>query len=159
MFRSFFNITLLMLSGSILPWSACAGTGALDITATGFDNANGSAQIALINSAENWEADAPYKGFSLPIAEGRAKVRVENLPLGEYAIKVFHDENSNKELDTRIFGIPAEPYGFSNNARSAFGPPDFEEARFVLDSETTSVSVQVKPYLGQSRGKETNEKN
>lgn len=155
MFRSFFFITFLMLSGSILPWNAYGGTGTLEITATGFDNAKGTAQIALINSAENWEAKIPFKGFSRPITDGRASIRVEGLPFGEYAIKVFHDENGNKDLDTRIFGIPAERYGFSNDARSPFGPPDFEDARFVLDSPAKSVSVQVQPYLGQG-GKTSN---
>ena len=153
MFRSFFFITLLMLSNSILPWNAFGGTGTLEITALGFDNTKGTARIALVNSAENWEAQVPFKGFSRPITDGKARVRVEGLPFGEYAIKVFHDENNNKDLDTRIFGIPAERYGFSNNARAPFGPPDFEDARFVLDSAAKSVTVEVKPYLGPG-GKE-----
>jgi len=50
---------------------------------------------------------------------------------GSYALKLFLDTNGNQELDSGIFG-PTEPYGFSNNARQPFGPPEFKEARFEL---------------------------
>jgi len=49
--------------------------------------------------------------------------------IGQYAIKVFHDENANGELDINFLGIPKESYGFSNHARGRFGPPPFAEAR------------------------------
>jgi uncharacterized protein (DUF2141 family) len=32
--------------------------------------------------------------------------------LNHYAIAVIHDENRNGELDTNMFGIPKEGYGF-----------------------------------------------
>jgi len=35
-------------------------------------------------------------------------------------------------MDNNFFGVPKEQYGFSNNARALFGPPDFENAAFVL---------------------------
>jgi len=38
----------------------------------------------------------------------------ENLPNGEYAIKMYQDENDNSKLDFNILGIPKEGYGFSN---------------------------------------------
>jgi uncharacterized protein (DUF2141 family) len=31
---------------------------------------------------------------------------------GKYAIAVIHDENCNGKLDTNMFGIPKEGYGF-----------------------------------------------
>lgn len=159
MHRLIFFTVFLILSGSILPWNASGGSGTLEIVATGFSNPKGAARIALVNSAENWEAREPFRGFICPIEEGKTGVRVENLAYGEYAVKVFHDENSNNELDTRIFGIPEERYGFSNNARAILGRPSFEDARFVLDAPAKSITVRVAAYPGQGGGKEAgNEK-
>lgn len=143
-----FFLTSLMCFGSLLPWTAFAGTGTLTLRVTGFDNDMGTASIALIRSAENWEAEVPFKGFYAPISSGAAQVKIEELPYGTYAVKAFHDENNNKKLDKRMFGIPKERYGFSNNARSPFGPPSFEDASFILDSAEKTVAVEVSPYLG-----------
>lgn len=55
---------------------------------------------------------------------------------GTYAIAVFHDENSNRELDTGLLGIPSEGWGTSRNAPGAMGPPSWEDARFVYRGGT-----------------------
>jgi uncharacterized protein (DUF2141 family) len=54
---------------------------------------------------------------------------------GSYAVVAFHDRNANGDLDVAVI-IPREPYGFSNDARSPFGPPRFKKAAFeVADSD------------------------
>ncbi len=118
-------------------------TTTLEIHITGFENTDGIAKMALINSKENYETEEnPFKGFNFKI-ENNEVIQTITLPYGEYAIKVFHDENSNDELDTRIFGIPTERYGFSNNAKGAFGPPDYENARFILNVPVQKISIQL----------------
>jgi uncharacterized protein (DUF2141 family) len=62
---------------------------------------------------------------------------ISNLCEGNYAIRYFHDENSNNKLDTNWLGIPTEGYGFSNNATGMFGPPPFEEQLFKIISNKT----------------------
>lgn len=57
----------------------------------------------------------------------------EGLKTGWYAIAVFQDLNENDSLDTKRFRIPAEPFGFSNNALARFRPPWFKSARFYVD--------------------------
>jgi uncharacterized protein (DUF2141 family) len=117
-------------------------TSALIINISGFDNSQGVAKVALINSKENYEAEKPYQGFNFKIIDNRV-VKTLRLPHGEYAIKVYHDENSNDELDTRMFGIPKERYGFSNDAKGSFGPPEYEAAAFVLDSEKKQITINI----------------
>ncbi len=53
---------------------------------------------------------------------------------GDYAIAVYHDENANKTFDKGAFGLPAEPWGISNNPKVRFGPPHVEEALFPVDA-------------------------
>jgi uncharacterized protein (DUF2141 family) len=52
------------------------------------------------------------------------------VPNDVIAISSYHDVNQNGWLDDNWFGVPTEPYGFSNNARGSFGPPKYEECIF-----------------------------
>ena len=57
--------------------------------------------------------------------------------------------NNNNKLDTNLFGIPKEPYGFSNNARSKWGPPKYEIAKFELNQKVLNISAAVKVWSKQ----------
>lgn len=137
------SIFLMTIGQTALAGQITPATTTLEIRITGFDNTDGVAKVALINSKENYESEGnPYKGFNYKIVNNEV-IQIIILPYGEYAIKVFHDENGNDELDTRIFGIPKEKYGFSNNAKGSFGPPDYEDARFQLASPKHKISIQI----------------
>jgi uncharacterized protein (DUF2141 family) len=41
-----------------------------------------------------------------------ASFEFSDIKPGKYAIAVIHDENCNGELDSNLFGIPTEGYGF-----------------------------------------------
>ncbi|MEL7486368.1 MAG: DUF2141 domain-containing protein [Pseudomonadota bacterium] len=61
-----------------------------------------------------------------------------------YAIAVYHDTNANKTLDRLSFGLPAEPYGISNNPKIRFGPPSVDQAIFEVASEGANVEINLK---------------
>ena len=64
----------------------------------------------------------------------------QHVPPGEYAVSVYHDEDGNGELNKKgPFGIPSEAYGFSNNPRAYFGPPDYEDCTFQVSSDKVIV--------------------
>ena len=71
---------------------------------------------------------------------------LQDLDFGTYAIAVIHDENSSKELETGIFGIPKEGVGFSNNPKIIFGPPSFKDASFALCSQQFYLKVGIKYF-------------
>ncbi|WDQ18964.1 DUF2141 domain-containing protein [Rhodopirellula sp. P2] len=71
-------------------------------------------------------------------------IPISQLPK-RFAIAAFHDTDNDGALSRNQFGIPAERYGFSNNARGKFGPPDFEEA--VIDRpENGETPIDVEIY-------------
>jgi len=72
-------------------------------------------------------------------------VIIKDIPNGEYAVAIYHDENSNGKLDTGWFGIPAEGVGASNN-KASFGPPSYKDALFKIDSEEKRIIIDIK-YL------------
>jgi uncharacterized protein (DUF2141 family) len=77
------------------------------------------------------------------ITDNTCTVVFKNLKNGHYAIRCFHDENENEELDTNFIGIPKEGFGFSNDAIGKFGPKDFSEWLFEVN-ENTSIKMTTK---------------
>jgi uncharacterized protein (DUF2141 family) len=63
------------------------------------------------------------------------------IPFGKYSISIFHDINSNGVLDTNFIGIPKEPYGFSNNVRGQFGPPDYKTTLFTFEKNSSQITI------------------
>lgn len=95
--------------------------------------------VALYNRADLFMKEH-YQIRQVKVTGTTVTILFDNLPAGEYAFSIFQDVNDNGVLDTNLFGIPREPWGFSNNARGRFGPPDFEAARFMV-SGTKEMTV------------------
>jgi uncharacterized protein (DUF2141 family) len=70
------------------------------------------------------------------IADNKCTIVFKDLRNDQYAIRYFHDENSNEKLDTNVLGIPKEGFGFSNDAFGKFGPKDFNEWLFEVSGDT-----------------------
>lgn len=96
----------------------------LVIEISGLRNNNGVIQLELTDEAEN-----VIKTVTAVIEEKKSTITFLDLSDGSYAFKYFHDENSNKTLDTND-GFPSEGYGFSNNASGTFGPPSIDKMIF-----------------------------
>jgi uncharacterized protein (DUF2141 family) len=83
----------------------------------------------------------------LPIVNKQVVVVIDSLEFGEYAIRIFHDENENEKIDTNIFGIPTEDYGYSNDASSWFGPPSWEKAKFIFNKPEMTIEIEVGSFI------------
>ena len=104
--------------------------------------ATGSVMVALFGSEAAYNGGAPVASAAIP-ASGAVVARFENLPAGDYAMRAFHDANGNGQMDTNPFGMPTEPYAFSNNARGNMGPASWERARFTVSGETAqTISIK-----------------
>ncbi|MGC4116720.1 MAG: DUF2141 domain-containing protein [Myxococcales bacterium] len=75
---------------------------------TGFRNERGNAKVALWRSREGFPADErrAVKRFKVPIVAGCAKLTVEGLEPGPWAVAAFHDENDNGKIRARLPGHP-----------------------------------------------------
>jgi outer membrane protein len=109
------------------------------------------AVIAMLFNTSSTFVDLrdPVKVVTLPHG-GTAPGRITDLASGEYALVVYHDENSNGRLDENFIGIPNEPLGFSNRYWPQ-GPPTFAKAAFTLAAtETKPVDVRLQPVFGKA---------
>jgi len=102
------------------------------------DIGKGHLMIGIFNNAD----DFPSKTFreqSAAVTDKTMVITFPDLPAGQYAVSVFQDSNDNGKLDTAIFGIPSEKYGFSNGVRL----PNYKKCLFDFNNDMT-VTVQIK---------------
>ena len=118
--------------------------GKIKVIVTGFENDIGNCRFAIDNSKYVYEReDTVWIGKVLPIVNKQVIVVIDSLEYGEYAVRVFHDENKNEIVDTNILGIPTEDYGYSNNASGWFGPPSWEKAKFIFNKPEMTIEIEV----------------
>lgn len=62
---------------------------------------------------------------------------------GGYAVAVYHDANADSDFNRTLVGLPAEGYGFSNDAPTKTGLPSFKSARFhAAGAETIRIRMR-----------------
>jgi len=125
--------------------------GSVHLTVQHIQSPKGSINIGVFNSEDSFlEAGKEIQTHSIPVDDTKdISVSFPSLPYGTYSIAIYHDVNNNGKLDTNLFGIPKEPYGFSNNARSKWGAPKYEIARFDLKEAKMETSIKVKKWSDQ----------
>lgn len=115
----------------------------LNINIENINPSNGQLMIAVYNSKQLYMKTE--KAFSKQILKLNGKnsefIQFKDLPMGEYSVAVIHDENNNGKLDTNIFGIPTEAYGFSNNIRPKFRAANWDETKFLMNK---NVGLNIK---------------
>jgi uncharacterized protein (DUF2141 family) len=133
-------ITTSLLLGSLI--SANTFAHELELKLDKIKNIKGFMMIALYNSADSYKSDVnTFSGKKIAVSAKTMTVNFSNLPSGDYAIKLYQDENDNGEIDKNFLGIPTEAYGFSNNG-GAMGQPSFDEAKFTVNGNT-SINIHL----------------
>jgi uncharacterized protein (DUF2141 family) len=90
----------------------------------------GRIMAALFNSGEAWKGGPPFQTAAVEPGSDKARLSFGALPPGRYALRVFQDLNGNGKLDVNPFGVPVEPFAFSNNAAPQGAPPAWDAAAF-----------------------------
>jgi len=104
----------------------------------------GAVLAAVFDKADGFPRGKPLQTAVATLVNGKALVQFTGLPEGDYAVTAFLDENANMKLDTNLFGLPTELYGFSRDARNPVGPPAFADAAFRLGADTGRQRIELK---------------
>jgi uncharacterized protein (DUF2141 family) len=123
-----------------LPQSASAEPAAkLSLTVTGIKEAKGALMIAVFDEA-GYAKDKSVAAAAVPVTALTASTTFD-LPPGRYGIKMFHDVDGDGKMATNPFGMPIEPFGFSNNAPAQFGPATWQAAAFDVPAAGAAHSI------------------
>lgn len=80
----------------------------------------------------------------VPAHSGTTSVCIHVPKTGVYALAVYHDTNANRKYDRNAVGLPAEPYGFSNNPRVFLGMPAWHSVRLAVPKTDTRTSITLR---------------
>lgn len=118
-------------------------TADLNVQISNIKNQNGLVQLGLYNDASKFpKVGETYKMVRVRTKGDEKLYTFKNLPVGKYALAIYHDENANKICDTNFFGIPKEAYAFSNGIRPRFSAPSFQSCSFLVNSDK-SVTIKL----------------
>ena len=115
----------------------------LTVNITKLKNQNGQVLIGLFANEQEYNTKGAGLAIYLPIQDSKVTYTFQGLKDREYAVKIFHDENSNQDLDFHFLGFPVEGYSFSNNIRPMFRGANFHEAKFDARSESTTINIEM----------------
>jgi uncharacterized protein (DUF2141 family) len=114
----------------------------LTVTVQNVRSRTGTVRIAVMKPCEKFPSCPPTETAILD-ARSETYQKAFSLEPGEYAVAVYHDINANSKLDTRMFGIPKEPYGFSNNFRPKFSAPTFKDCQITVGAGEKAITIKV----------------
>jgi len=118
-------------------------TGNLTVQITGIKNSSGDIKIGLFNSEKSFNGkEEKFKGITVKAENKKMTWSVDDVPFGYYAVKAFHDEDQDDDVDTK-YGIPTEGFGFSNNPSIFSGAPSYETAKFLFSADSMTVEIKL----------------
>ncbi len=108
----------------------------LEVTVNGIKDVTGTIRICLIDDDKSKFLNSCDHTYNIPVQGLSFSHQIDRLPPGLYCMSLYHDVNDDEQLSLDgLFGLPSEPYGFSNNPRSLIGPPRFKRCQFLLEKD------------------------
>lgn len=120
----------------------------LEIAVKGVRNQVGHVSIAVFNKEDGFPENIE-KAYALQISEiekGQARFYFEDLPAGEYAFAILHDEDRDGRMKKNLLGIPREGFAFSLNFRPGFKSPSFRQTSFRIENVNKYMEVEMIYY-------------
>lgn len=141
-FASSFNLLAFPVSGAI-------NQSSLNIQVDGFRNKRGQVCLSLFASSKGFPDSKTnaVKAKCVKISDAPMVINLNNLKVGNYAVALFHDVNSDGKLNRNSLGIPTEEFGFSQNPTVITGVPKFSDSA-VLVAGSTNIQIRLRNLLG-----------
>ncbi len=144
--QTIFPLTIL---GALMMFSttdAIAANPQISVTIANLRNQKGSICLTLFNDAQGFpnQSDRAVASRCIKAEDATSGIIFDNLAPGDYAIAVIHDENKDGKLNTGLFGIPREGFGFSRNPKVGMGAPSFKNTAFPLSGPSTPIQIDLK---------------
>lgn len=137
------------VTGAVAQTGECTGTKSDTKLYVNVENVKSSeGLIAVTLYADNSKKFLAKKGSlyvgRVPAKAGTTRVCIHVPKPGTYGLAVYHDKDANRKFNRNGVGLPAEPYGFSNNASTFLGLPSFKSVRMSVPKDGFETSVKLK---------------
>lgn len=119
--------------------------GTLTIDFTGVATPTGAILLSVYDSENAFDGDGePIREAMIPATSTIIETTLKGLPAGQYAIKAFHDIDGDMKMSANPFGMPTEPFAFSNNAIGNRGPAKWADATFTIGVGENRHSITIR---------------
>jgi len=118
----------------------------INVKIQNISNNNGVIACALFESEKGFPSKSLKFASTIILTQvvgKHASFKFSDIKPGKYAIVVIHDENRNTKLDSNLFEIPTEGYGFSSGAEVTMSAPSFSDAVFSYDGGHLQMSISL----------------
>jgi uncharacterized protein (DUF2141 family) len=149
-----FSASLLLVLALLAPPAAAqehpgcetASPTRLRLAVHGVRSADGNVTVALYgDNPEDFLARGKrLQRERVPAREGTVSLCFALPHPGTYAVALYHDEDGDKRLTRSFIGLPTEGYGFSRDAPTAFGLPNFEDVAFSAAPGETRLEIKMR---------------
>ena len=112
----------------------------LAVTVQGVRSGEGRIVLAVCEEPAYPAGHCAFR-VTAPAAEGSVRITVPDVPPGTYALRAYHDENGNGQLDRNLLGVPWEGFGFGNDAPVRLAPPSFREAAVTVGEDGLETAL------------------
>lgn len=144
-FKSTFT-ALAMIGASFSAAAVAQNAGSnLVVNFTGMEEKQGAIMGVLVDSEAAYDGKAaPARPIMVSVDKAEVAAAIEGLAPGTYAIKLFHDIDGDGKMGTNPYGMPIEPFAFSNNAVGNMGPAKWADAKFEVKTGSNTHSIVIK---------------
>jgi len=122
----------------------------VEVAVTGVEEARGHIRVEICTRDTFLKPSCPYQGVA-EAKTGATIVQVADVPPGEYAAQVFHDDTDQGVVHQNLLGIPREAIGFSNDAPLHVHGPRFVDAAFSVEHRVERITLKLRHLFGASR--------
>jgi uncharacterized protein (DUF2141 family) len=143
-----FKSIMTALAMATASFSAAAvaqnASGNLTVTFTGIEEQQGAVLGVMFDSEAAYESGGkPVRQIMVKADKAEVSTQLDGLAPGTYAIKLFHDVDGDMKMSTNPYGMPTEPFAFSNNAQGNMGPAKWADAKFEVKAGTNAHSITI----------------
>ena len=93
---------------------------------------DGYIDMSIYMDKESFINNKPYYNVRKIATQGVTKFPLKDMHEGKISIFVYHDENNDKKLNTSLFWVPKEGFGYSNDYIPT-GRPKFDKTVIFLN--------------------------
>ena len=138
------TITILTFTMQVFSQVPMSSKDTLTINAGNFKSDSGQAVVMLFRKEDDLPAK-PFMKTTGTIHNLKSVILFADIPFGEYAAILLHDENSNGMVDHSWLGFPKEPLGFSNGWELTLfsGMPSFAHLVFEFSKQKLEYKIDI----------------
>ena len=105
----------------------------------GLNSSFGEVFVGLYNGEDGYPTQ-PGKAYRMAFATitlQKCAVVFDSIPPGRYALVCYHDQNGHGKAEPNFFGITVEGTCTSKDDKGFYGPLNFKDAEFPVNSDVT----------------------